>query len=92
MLARTFGCCRTVWNDALRMFQDACDAGRDRLRFGAVVTAVTTTAKRSPERAWLAEVSSVPLQQTMRQLYAAFGNFFDSLSGNGTARRSARRG
>lgn len=42
---------------------------------------MTTLVKRTPERAWLAEVSSVPLQQAMRQLHTAFGNFFDSLSG-----------
>ncbi|THV42690.1 transposase [Glycomyces buryatensis] len=81
MLARTFGCCRTVWNDALRIFRAAYQAGEDRPAFGAVTTAVTVAAKRRPERSWLGEVSCVPLQQSMRQLYAAFGNFFDFLSG-----------
>lgn len=77
MLARTFGCCRTVWNDALRIFQEAYKAGRERPGFGEVTTQVTVAAKRATERAWLAEVSCVPLQQ----LHAAFGNFFASLSG-----------
>ncbi|WP_211116396.1 RNA-guided endonuclease InsQ/TnpB family protein [Glycomyces buryatensis] len=81
MLARTFGCCRTVWNDALRIFQDAYKAGEERPVFGAVTTAVTVSAKRTVERAWLGEVSCVPLQQSMRQLYSAFGSFFNSMSG-----------
>ena len=35
-----------------------------------------TTLKADPERAWLGEVSSVPLQQTLRHLQAAYGAFF----------------
>jgi putative transposase len=40
-----------------------------------------TAAKRTPERAWLAEVSTVPLQQALRDCHAAYRNFFDSLKG-----------
>lgn len=35
-----------------------------------------TVLKRQPETAWLNEVSSVPLQQALRQLQTAFSNFF----------------
>lgn len=43
--------------------------------------AVTTDAKQTPERAWLAEVSAVPLQRTLRDLATAYTKFFASVSG-----------
>ncbi|WP_026930742.1 RNA-guided endonuclease InsQ/TnpB family protein [Glycomyces tenuis] len=81
MLARTFGCVRTVYNDALKIFQDAWRAGSVRPSMGAVAKAVTTDAKRTAERAWLGEVSAVPLQQALRDLATAYTNFFASVSG-----------
>jgi transposase len=36
-----------------------------------------TAAKKTRERAWLGEVSSVVLQQSPRDLDAAYRNFFD---------------
>jgi putative transposase len=38
--------------------------------------------QRSPERAWLAEVSSVVLQQALADLNSAYRNYFTSRSGN----------
>ncbi|MFC3495602.1 RNA-guided endonuclease InsQ/TnpB family protein [Glycomyces rhizosphaerae] len=81
MLARTFGCVRTVYNDALRIFQDAWRAGGDRPSMGAVAKAVTTDVKRTGERAWSAEVSAVPLQQALCDLATAYTDFFASVSG-----------
>ncbi len=40
-------------------------------------SAMLTAWKRTEELAFLAEVSCVPLQQTLRHLHTAFGNFFD---------------
>lgn len=40
-----------------------------------------TAAKKTAERAWLADVSSVPLQQSLRDLEVAFRNFFSSATG-----------
>ena len=40
-----------------------------------------TEAKRTPDRAWLAEVSAVPLQQALADADRAYRNFFDSLAG-----------
>ncbi len=81
MLARTFGCVRTVYNDALAIFQHAWREGLARPSMGTVAKQVTTDAKRTPERAWLAEVSAVPLQQALRDLATAYANFFASLTG-----------
>ncbi|ELR99933.1 RNA-guided endonuclease TnpB family protein, partial [Gloeocapsa sp. PCC 73106] len=38
-------------------------------------------AKRSDERTWLKEVSSIPLQQSLKDLDTAFHNFFSSCKG-----------
>jgi putative transposase len=42
---------------------------------------VITEAKKTPERMWLGEVSAVVLQQSLRDLDAAYRNFFDGLKG-----------
>lgn len=87
MLARTFGCVRTVWNDALAAFRDAYITGLPAPSMASVSKRVTTEAKRTVERAWLAEVSAVPLQQALRDLSRARKHFFDSLSGKRTGPR-----
>lgn len=79
-LARAFGCARVVFNDALRVREEARAAG---LPFvpSAELSKQLTVAKKAPERAWLDEVSSVVLQQSLRDLDAAYRNFFDGLKG-----------
>lgn len=74
-LARTFGCVRFVWNWALRARADAFRAG-ERMGYPATDRALTLL-KQQPETAWLNEVSSVCLQQSLRDLQVAFSNFFD---------------
>jgi len=46
-----------------------------------------TQAKRTEERAWLADVSAVVLQQSLRDLDAAYKSFFDSLKGKRQGRK-----
>ena len=73
-LNRTFGCVRYVWNQALRERTDAFRAGK-RIGYPATDKALTAR-KQEPETAWLNEVSSVCLQQSLRDLQVAFSNFF----------------
>ncbi|GAA2093899.1 RNA-guided endonuclease TnpB family protein [Kitasatospora saccharophila] len=80
-LARTFGCARVVYNDALRAREDARAAGLPSPRAGELSKALITGAKRTPERVWLGEVSAVVLQQSLRDLDTAYRNFFDGLKG-----------
>ncbi|MFD3596783.1 RNA-guided endonuclease InsQ/TnpB family protein, partial [Nocardia sp. NPDC058640] len=80
-LARVFGCARVVYNDALRARRDAYAAGLPYIKDSALQTRVITDAKRTPERAWLAEVSSVALVQALGDLHVAFRNFFASVAG-----------
>ncbi|MFF4843029.1 RNA-guided endonuclease InsQ/TnpB family protein [Streptomyces collinus] len=79
-LARAFGCARVVFNDALRVREAARAAGLPFVTL-AELSKRLTASKKMPERAWLAEVSSVILQQSLRDLDTAYRNFFDGLKG-----------
>ncbi|MFE3451170.1 RNA-guided endonuclease InsQ/TnpB family protein [Nonomuraea sp. NPDC059194] len=81
LLARTFGCVRAVWNDALARRKAAWKADRTRISGPELQKICITAAKRTPEREWLGQVSPVPLQQSLRDLDVAYTNFFDSVSG-----------
>jgi putative transposase len=80
-LARVFGCVRTVFNDAVAARRKAFSEGLPFPSTAVLDKLLITAAKRTPERAWLAEVSTVPLQQALRDCHAAYQNFFDSLKG-----------
>lgn len=79
-LARTFGCARVVYNDALAVRKAAWKADHSKVPTGVLARQVITDAKRTPERAWLGEVSVDALQSSLRDLDAAYRNFFDSVS------------
>ncbi|WP_461018984.1 RNA-guided endonuclease InsQ/TnpB family protein, partial [Streptomyces daliensis] len=86
-LARAFGCARVVWNDCLRDRREAHAAGLPYVTSAELSRLRITQAKRTGERAWLAEVSAVVLQQSLRDLDAAYKNFFDSVTGKRQGRR-----
>src|SRR6266700_4301440 len=76
VFARTFGCARFVFNWALRQKTDAFYQEQQRLSSKDLSEALTHL-KQQEEYSWLAEVSSVPLQQALRHLEKAFLNFFE---------------
>jgi len=76
ILVRTFGCCRFVYNWALRQRSDAFFQRGERL-YSKQLAVMLTELKQQEETAWLNEVSSVPLQQALRHLDTAFRNFFE---------------
>jgi len=86
LLARTFGCARVVFNDALRARQDVYAAG-ERISDTQVQRRVVTLAKTTPQRQWLAEVASVALVQACQDARRAYQNWFDSLSGTRKGRK-----
>ncbi|MEU0785561.1 transposase [Streptomyces sp. NPDC006173] len=86
-LARTFGCARVVYNDALAVRKAAYQADKSRIPVGALAKRVITEAKRTPERAWLAGVSVDALQSSLRDLDTAYSNFFASVTGKRRGRR-----
>lgn len=82
MLAKTFGCVRTVFDDAVAARRAARAEGRRFPSTAELDKTLITAAKHTAERAWLAEASFVPLQQTLRDCDAAYRSFFDSLKGS----------
>ncbi|MFF0014674.1 RNA-guided endonuclease InsQ/TnpB family protein [Streptomyces sp. NPDC005374] len=73
-LSRTFGCVRKVYNLALDARTRAWTR-QERVNYNQT-SAMLTAWKQTEELAYLNEVSSVPLQQTLRHLQVAFTNFF----------------
>ncbi|MET7537718.1 RNA-guided endonuclease TnpB family protein [Streptomyces sp. NPDC005507] len=80
-LGRAFGCARVVYNDAVRARRTAYEHKLPFPKIGALSRILITEAKKTPERAWLGEVSSVVLQQSLRDAESAYSNFFASLKG-----------
>jgi len=87
MLARTFGCSRVVYNDALRLRDESYEAG-EKLSDSEIQSRVITMAKLTPERGWLNEVASVALVQACQDARRAYRNWFDSMSGKRKGRRA----
>jgi putative transposase len=88
-LARAFGCARVVYNDAVAARKHAHSKELAYPNVAALSKALITEAKRRPDRAWLAEVSAVVLQQALADADRAFKNFFASIAGK---RQGARMG
>ena len=76
LLVQTFGCVRFVYNSILRYRTDAYDQAQEKIGYTAA-NAKLTTLKKLPEFAFLNDVSSVPLQQCLRNQQTAFKNFFE---------------
>ncbi|WP_435106335.1 RNA-guided endonuclease InsQ/TnpB family protein [Nocardiopsis synnemataformans] len=74
-LGRTFGCVRLVWNKTLADRHTAYHQHGENTSYKQTDQALTGW-KRTQETAFLSEVSSVPLQQTLRHQHSAFANFF----------------
>ncbi|WP_406337652.1 transposase [Streptomyces sp. NBC_01620] len=75
-LSRTFGCVRKVYNLALEARTVAWFQRQERVNYNTT-SAMLTQWKKTEELAFLGDVSSVPLQQTLRHLQGAFSNFFE---------------
>ena len=76
LLARTFGCVRFVYNHILRYRTDVYHQAQIKVNYSGA-NAKLTEIKQLPEFAFLNEVSSVPLQQCLRNQQTAFKNFFE---------------
>ncbi len=75
ILARTFGCARFAYNYMLRQRTDAWFQRQEKVGYHET-SGLLTALKKQPEFVWLNEVSSVPVQQSLRHLQTAFSNFF----------------
>jgi putative transposase len=75
-LAQTFGCTRFVYNWALHTRKRAYFDHGKKLSTKDL-SAALPALKKAEGTAWLRDVSSVPLQQALRHLDAAYANFFE---------------
>ena len=78
-LNRTLGCVRLVWNKTLADRQRRYTAEKSSTSYKETDAALTGW-KKTDDLAFLGEVSSVPLQQTLRHQHTAFSNFFKGQS------------
>ncbi len=89
MLARVFGCCRVVFNDAPRI-RDEAGRAEVKLSDSEIQRRVITQAKKTAERGWLTEVPGVALVQSVNDSRRAWRNFFDSHTGKRRGRKVGR--
>jgi len=80
ILAKTFGSARFAYNHMLKVRSDAWEQRKESVGY-AETSAMLTAMKKTPEYAWLNEISSVPVQQELRHLDTAFKNFFAKRAG-----------
>lgn len=76
LLAQTFGCVRFVYNEILRWRTDLYYEHKEKIDYDDACKKLTKL-KKNPELQFLNEVSSVALQQSLRNQQAAFKNFFE---------------
>ncbi|MFL5665884.1 MAG: RNA-guided endonuclease InsQ/TnpB family protein [Ktedonobacteraceae bacterium] len=74
ILARTFGCCRFVYNWGLSTRKTAYFQQGKSLSYNDLAAMLPALKEQYP---WLRDTSSVPLQQALRHLDRAFVNFFE---------------
>lgn len=74
-IARTFGCCRFVYNRALDVKKTAYSETGKSIATNDLIKMIPAW-KRDPETSWLAQVDSMALQQSIRDLDRAYKNFF----------------
>ena len=79
LLRRTIGCTRFVYNKALALRTDAYYSHHERIGYYETSKALTGW-KQEEGLQFLKDVSSVPLQQSLRCLQTAFTNFFEGRS------------
>ena len=79
LIDRTFGCCRLIYNKGLDMRKTAFVDGA---QIGYTQTsAMLTDLKKLKNMAFLKDVDSIALQQSLRDLDRAYKNFFSKRSG-----------
>ncbi|MEY3868184.1 MAG: hypothetical protein RLZZ338_2075, partial [Cyanobacteriota bacterium] len=80
LMSQLFGCCRVVFNDALAYCKQEYQNGNKKPS-SIELSKRLTELKKTEEKQWLTEVSSIPLQQSLRDLEQAYSNFFKSGKG-----------
>lgn len=74
LINHTFGCCRLIYNKGLAMRNDAYSNG-EKIGYNQT-SAMLTELKKSDDFAFLKQVDSIALQQSLRDLDRGFVNMF----------------
>lgn len=75
LINQTLGCCRLIYNKGLAMRNDAYANG-DKIGYNQT-SAMLTELKKKTDFAFLKDVDSIALQQSLRDLDRGFKNFFE---------------
>lgn len=89
LFAKTFGCCRFVYNWALNLKITAYKERKETL--GNVYLTNLMKSELKAEHEWLSEVNSQSLQSTLRNLDTAYTNFFRNTTAVGFPRFKSRK-
>lgn len=76
-----------MFNDGLAARKAARAAGAPYPKTGDLMKSLITEAKKTPDRAWLGDISNAVLQQALRDLDVAYKNLFESISGKRKGRK-----
>ncbi|MBR3354591.1 MAG: IS200/IS605 family element transposase accessory protein TnpB [Oscillospiraceae bacterium] len=74
LINRTLGCCRLIYNKGLAMRNEAFAKG-EKVGYSQT-SAMLTELKKTEDHAFLKDVDSIALQQSLRDLDRGFQNFF----------------
>lgn len=75
LIAKTFGCCRLIYNRGLALRKDIYETTKESIGYKET-NAMLTSLKKAAEFEFLKEVDSIALQQSLRDLDKAYQNFF----------------
>ena len=89
LFAKTFGCCRFVYNWALNLKITAYKERKETL--GNVYLTNLMKSELKAEHEWLSEVNSQSLQRALRNLDTAYNNFFRNTKAVGFPRFKSRK-
>ena len=89
LFAKTFGCCRFVYNWALNLKITAYKEHKETL--GNVYLTNLMKSQLKAEHEWLSEVNSQSLQSALRNLDTAYTNFFRNTKAVGFPKFKSRR-
>ena len=80
LIAKTFGCCRLVYNKGLALRKDTYEITKESIGYKET-NAMLTSLKKDADFEFLKEVDSIALQQSLRDLDKAYQNFFRTKRG-----------
>ncbi len=89
-LARTVGCCRSVYNRALALNEERRRRGEEQLGYAASCRELTAW-RADPTTPWLAEANAQALQQALKNLARGYTNFFEGRAAAPDFHRKGRR-